>query len=211
MKKLFLIVVVILFATQGPAQVTENQSKSNAPSRGMGGRLGFYGGINIANINGDSESYDESLTGFQLGVMYCIYSSGEKFSCWLEPGYNAIGSGYNDTYVGGNQSYNGSVNLGYIMVPVIARFQSPMGLFGDIGIQPQFLVSAKDKYDGNSDDYKDYVNGFDFGIPVGVGYEFKKRIGVSARYYLGLSNINKVDSDSKDHNNVLSFRLHIRL
>ncbi len=86
-----------------------------------------------------------------------------------------------------------------------------MGLFGDIGVQPQLLVSAKDKYEGNTDDYKDYVNGFDVGVPIGVGYEYKKRVGLSARYYMGLSNINKMDTDSKDHNRVFSLRLHVRL
>jgi hypothetical protein len=209
MKKLNFMVLLIMLSLPLMAQESAGAVKSS----GVKGRLGFYGGVNFANINGDSDSYDEALTGYQLGVMYCVYSSGNIFSCWLEPGYNMIGSKYNDTYDAGSgtQNVNGSVNLGYIMVPVIARFQSPKGLFGDIGLQPQLLVSAKDKYDGNKDDYKDYVNSFDFGIPVGVGYEYKKKVGLSARYYMGLSNINKLDSDSKDHNSVFSLRLHVRL
>jgi hypothetical protein len=208
MKKLNLLLVALVLAAQLMAQETKPAPSSPSTSSMIAGRLGFYGGINFANINGDSQSYS-TLTGWQAGIMYCIFSSGGLFSCWLEPGYNAIGAKYGDSYGGGN--YSGSVALGYIMVPVIARFQSEKGLFGDIGVQPQFLVSAKDKYSGGSHDYKNYVNGFDMGIPVGVGYEYKKKFGISARYCFGITNINKMSSDGKDHNSVFSIRLHYRL
>ncbi len=125
MKKLNIMVLLVLLSVQLTAQ--ESTGAGAAP--GVKGRLGFYGGVNMANIGGDSESYDESLTGFQLGLMYCIYSSGEIFSCWVEPGYNAIGSKYNDSYSGGGgtQNFNGSVALGYIMVPAYCQVSSTHG------------------------------------------------------------------------------------
>jgi Outer membrane protein beta-barrel domain len=209
MKKLSIFLILFVLTNALYSQDAGSTGGSNSSAPGVSGRLGFYGGVNFATIGGDQESYDETLTGFQLGLMYCIYSSGTIFSCWVEPGYNAIGSKYGDSY--GGQTYEGSVNLGYIMVPVVARFQSEGGLFGDIGVQPQFLVSAKDKYDGGSDDFKDYVNSFDVGVPVGVGYEYKKKFGISARYYWGLSNIAKDSPDSKAYNRVFSLRLHYRL
>jgi outer membrane immunogenic protein len=213
MKKLISVLLVIFLSIQTMAQDTT--VKTSQPSTGTSApaveaprRFGIYGGVNFANIGGDSESYDESKTGYQFGFMYCLFSTG-LLNCWVEPGYNAIGSKYNDVSTSGTIS--GTVNLGYFMVPIVARLQTDIGLFGDIGVQPQVLVSAKDKYSGYNDDYKDYVNGFDFGGLIGAGFEFRKRVGLSARYYAGFSNINKKDTDSKDHNSVFSFRLHVRL
>jgi hypothetical protein len=218
MKKLIFMLLVTLLSVQMMAQdttmsatqPTATATSTNPPSVEAPRRFGVYGGVNFANINGDSESYDEAKTGYQFGFMYCLFTTG-LLSCWVEPGYNAIGSKYNDTYSGGGGSLSGTVNLGYIMVPVVARVQTEIGLFGDIGVQPQILVSAKDKYGGSNNDYKDYVNGFDFGGVIGAGFEFRKRVGLSARYYAGFSNINKMDTDSKDHNNVFGLRLHVRL
>ena len=75
-----------------------------------------------------------------------------------------------------------------------------------MGIQPGLLLSAKDKYEGITDDYKEYVNNFDFGIPIGVGYEFKNNLGVGIRVVPGLMNIN-AESDAKDRNLVAALRV----
>jgi outer membrane immunogenic protein len=208
MKKLNFLILTLILTVQIFAQDTKPAGATNTGAGAIKGRSGVYGGVNFSSIGGDSDSYSETLTGWQLGLMYCIYSTGGLFSCWVEPGYNAVGGKYSDTY--GGYSLNGSVNLGYIMIPIIARFQTQMGLFGDIGVQPQILVSAKDKYNGDTFDFKDEVNGFDYGIPVGVGYEHKKKVGIGARYYFGLGNINKSSTDGKDHNKGFSIRLHFR-
>ncbi|MBL0355839.1 MAG: hypothetical protein IPP72_02665 [Chitinophagaceae bacterium] len=50
------------------------------------------------------------------------------------------------------------------------------------------------------------MNGFDVGIPVGVGYVFAKTVGINFRYCHGLSNVNKNDP-AKDHNRVFLLRL----
>ena len=207
MKKTFSLLLLLFMVLLSVAQEGSNAQKSGAFASG---RLGAYGGVNFANIKEDDEEFNKSLTGFQLGLMYRLYSPGDLFSLWIEPGYNAIGGKYEESFE--DQTYSSSVNLGYIMIPVMARFQAQNGLFGDVGVQPQFLVSAKAKFDGEPDeDIKDEINGFDFGIPFGVGYEYKKKVGIRAGYYLGLSNLVKDGgSDIQAFNRVFSIRLHFR-
>lgn len=205
MKKTFSLLLLLFMVFISVAQEGSNAQKSGA----IAGKLGAYGGVNFANIVGDDEEGNKNLTGFQLGLMYRLFSKGDLFSLWIEPGYNAIGAKYEETYAG--QTYSSTINLGYIMVPVMARFQAQNGLFGDVGVQPQFLISAKEKSDGDSEDIKDYINGFDFGIPFGVGYEYKMKMGIRAGYYLGLSNlIEDGGSDYKAFNRGFSIRLHFR-
>lgn len=97
--------------------------------------------------------------------------------------------------------FSGNVNLVYLNFPVMYRYQSEGGFFGEIGLQPGFLLSAKDKYDGGgSEDYKDFVKGFEVGLPVGVGYKINDQISVGARGIYGLTNFDDSGSSEKDHN-----------
>jgi len=205
MKKTFSMMILLFMVLFSVAQEGSNAQKSGA----VAGRLGAYGGVNFANIVGDGDENNKTLTGFQLGLMYRLYSPGDLLSIWIEPGYNAIGAKSEESFE--DQTFTSSVNLGYIKIPVLARFQAQNGLFGDVGVQPQFLVSAKAKFDGESEDIKDEINGFDFGIPFGVGYEYNKKVGIRAGYYLGLSNLIKDGgSDFQAFNRVFSVRLHFR-
>jgi hypothetical protein len=84
--------------------------------------------------------------------------------------------------------------------------RDPLGFYAEAGVQPGFLLSAKDKYNGNTYDYKDTVNSFDFGIPVGIGYIFKRRLGLNVRYIFGVYDTGKAENE-KDHNHVWALRL----
>jgi len=206
MKKSLFYLVFLFIMTVGNAQDAATQPASGASP--TGGRFGIWAAYNLCSVTGESESWEGGYSGFGVGFMYCVARLGNITYIWVEPGYNQVGSNWEESFSG--QNYSGSVALSYISLPIIARFQTEGGLFGDIGFQPQVLVAAKDKYDGNSEDYKDYVNSFDFMIPIGAGYEFKKRFGISARYCIGVTNINK-ESDESDRNSVFSVRLHMRL
>ena len=166
-------------------------------------RFGIYAGANFAKINGN-DAFDESATGFNAGLMWCVLSTGGLLSVWLEPGYNQIGAKSSYSTGGGSETFK----LGYIMLPIMARLQTGIGLYGEIGVQTQLLVSAK----RGSADFKDDLNDFDWGVPVGLGFEFRKRVGISARYYFGFADVTDDSSiDSNDKNNVVSLRLHLRL
>lgn len=69
------------------------------------------------------------------------------------------------------------------------------------------MLSAKDKYDGDSYDYREWIKTFDLGIPLGVGYEFPNNFGVGLRVIPGITNINAGDYASyKDRNFVVALR-----
>ena len=56
------------------------------------------------------------------------------------------------------------------------------------------------------DDVKDDLKSIDFGLNFGFGYEFTENVFASARYNVGLSDINDVQcSDMKIQNGVLQF------
>jgi len=214
MKKLIYMVLVIFLSMQVVAQdttkpVTTDTSMTttqpaaatttttSAPATEKQRRFGIYAGANFANINGDAD-FNESATGFNAGLMYRLLSTGRLLSIWLEPGYSQIGDKYKNT-AGGSQS----VKLGYLMLPIMARVKTGIGLYGEIGVQTQVLVSAKN----GSADIKDEINGFDWGVPLGLGFELRNRIGISARWFTGFTDLSK--NSDKAHNSVISVRLHL--
>ena len=83
----------------------------------------------------------------------------------------------------------------YLNIPILANYYVIPGLAVKAGIQPAFLLSAKDE---DGDDIKDECNTFDFAIPIGASYEYKNFV-VDARYNFGLTKINK--DGSKSHKN----------
>ncbi len=208
MKKLIFMLSVLLSSFQMMAQdiamywiflpppATTTTTTTSAPETETPRRFGIYGGANFANINGDAD-YNESATGFNAGLMYCVFSTGRLLSIWLEPGYSQIGDKYSYG-TGGSQT----VKLGYIMLPIMARVKTGIGLYGEIGVQTQVLVSAK----SGDVDIKDDINGFDWGVPLGLGYEFRNRIGISARWFTGFTDLSKDTYEA--HNSVISVRLH---
>lgn len=156
-------------------------------------------GLQYCGINGDSESYDEALIGFHVGVGIRLLEFNNNFGIRTEINYSTQGSKYSDTYV------SGKVMLNYINLPILVRGTSKSGFYGEAGVQPGILVSAKDKYNDETYDYKDYINGFDFGGLLGLGYQ-KKKVGVGIRIAQGISNINKDEDEYKDRNFVASLR-----
>ncbi len=155
-------------------------------------------GFQMSNFNGDADSYDKMLAGFYVGLGIRLVELSDNFGIRTEVNYSSQGSKYSD-YV------SGKVMLGYINMPIVIRGASKGGFYGEAGVQPGFLLSAKDKYEGETYDFKEYINGFDFGGILGFGYQ-KKRIGVGVRVAQGLSNINKEGDDYKIRNFVGSLR-----
>lgn len=159
-----------------------------------------YGKLSVritnASLPGESESYKNRI-GAQAGITFPLANFSDV---------SGITAGLNGSLQGANyeedNGLNGKVSLFYVNLPLVVRYQTPGGFYGEAGIQPGLLLSAKDKYNGITEDYKDFVKKFDFGIPIGIGYEFKNNIGIGVRLIPGLTNINTYD-DIKDHNFVI--------
>jgi hypothetical protein len=65
------------------------------------------------------------------------------------------------------------------------------------------LLTAKDKYEGGSYNYRDYLKWYEMGLLIGGGYNINDKINVGARAGIGLTNINS-EGNNKDHNLLIS-------
>jgi len=94
-----------------------------------------------------------------------------------------------------NQSnkYDGATaNFNYLSVPVLAKYGFKNTGFSLLaGPQIGFLLSAKAKGDGVSQDLKSNLQDFNFGLAFGAEYALPLGLVISARYNYGLTNIDK--------------------
>lgn len=189
----------LLFAAISAGLTLTAFSQKKAMS--MATRYGALLGITGSTIGGESDSYNSLLIGGQGGFLLSIDPGVPDHIVWqVEANVSMQGAKYTDPGV------SGKVQTTYVNLPIVIQNKMSSGFFGEAGLQPGFLVSAKDKYNGRTDDYKDYVNTFDLSVPLGLGFHFSKIVAINLRYMFGLSNINKTGTD-KDHNRVWAFRL----
>ncbi|WP_299107978.1 porin family protein [uncultured Tenacibaculum sp.] len=132
-------------------------------------KFGIKGGLNFAQITGANSLKSDRKTDFNVGVMAEIPIS-EKFSFQPELLYSKQGS---------------SVNLDYLNIPLLGKYYLTEGLSIQAGPQIGFLLSANT----NGVNVKRSFKTFDFGVDVGLGYQFKNGLSLGARYNYGLSNI----------------------
>ena len=80
----------------------------------------------------------------------------------------------------GEYSKKEALNFGYIDVPVLAHytFGSHFGVFA--GLQPGFLISAKN----DDKNFKDECESFNFSIPIGIEWTFNSPMTLSAKYVI---------------------------
>jgi hypothetical protein len=180
MKKIFMMAVMAVAALTANAQQAEG-SFSLQPKVGL----------NVSSLSGDGW---KSKAGFTAGVEG-MYQATEKFGVSAAVMYSMQGAKVKNV-----SDYK--LNYGYINIPILANYYVVKGLAVKAGIQPGFMVSAKEKVGDLSRNVKDACNTFDFTIPVGVSYEFYN-IVVDARYNFGLTKtIKNVD---KNKNGVFQF------
>jgi hypothetical protein len=128
-------------------------------------------------------------------------------TAWGGINFSMQGAGWEESFDG--TTYNGNTRLWYMNIPLTGRYTFASGFYGEAGIQPGILLSAKDKEGGSSYNYRDYIKPVDFSIPLGIGYNFPNNFGVGLRVIPGVSNINKGDYDNyKDHNFVIALKLN---
>ena len=167
---------------------------------------GFIG-PSLNNISGESTSWMYTFGG-QAGVEANVPFKNSKLPLTAWAGLNLSAQGAAWEYDFAGETYSGRTRLWYLYVPLTGRYNLENGFYFEAGLQPGFLLSAKDKEDGDSFDYRDYIKTFDLGIPLGIGYKFANNFGVSFRFTPGVTNVNKGENDAyKDHNMNFSLRL----
>ena len=155
-------------------------------------KFGVKAGINLSNWGGDVEGTD-SKVGLLVGGFAEIKLS-DKFAVQPELLYSGMGAKDGDV----------SLNLNYLAVPVMAKYFVAEKFSLEAGPQIGFLMSAKAKLDGESEDIKDAFKSTDFGFNLGAGYDFTENISAGLRYNMGLSNILEGSGDFKGTNNAFS-------
>ncbi|MCT2563795.1 porin family protein [Chryseobacterium herbae] len=195
MKKLILGLAVtassLAFAQQTP------KSSSNPVT------FGVKGGMNVSSLSKDEGLDDQkSKIGFNAGVFANIPVA-ESFSIQPEVLYSQYGAKADYTVLG--NKFSSSTKLDYIAVPVMFQYNLIPNLFVEAGPEFGFLVSAKNKIknesNGNSstsDNYKDDLKSFNFGIGLGAGYYFTDNFGITARYVAGLTDVAKDRPNGSD-------------
>lgn len=174
-------------------------------------KYGVKAGLNLSTLTGDIEDV-KSLAGFHAGGFVEIKLM-DKFAIQPELMYSTQGakSEYTFSESGFVVDAEEKVKLGYINLPIMAKYFVAPGFTIEAGPQVGFLLSAKNEYDysasgfgmteseSGENDIKDDTESIDFGFNVGAGYEFTENIFVQARYNFGLTNIAKdVDGDIKN-------------
>jgi hypothetical protein len=154
-------------------------------------------GISKSSITGGDSWRDP--WGIQAGAILPILNFNQTLSLRVEGNFSMQGAKWED------YDTEGRLNLLYLNAPLVIRYKGRGGFFGEAGIQVGLLLSAKDKWEDISENIKDYMNIFDFSIPLGVGYEFRNNLGLGLRVIPGISDITE-DEDEVDRNFVIALR-----
>ncbi len=154
-------------------------------------KYGAKGGLNLANIVGDDAGDANNYVGFNAGFFVEIPVT-DKLIFQPEILYSAQGSKSEGIVDGYN--VDATLKFNYINLPLMFKYQVANKFSLEAGPYIGFLTSAKLKFDveglgSDTVDMKDDVKSTDFGIGVGMNYEFSDVIFANARYQGGLTEI----------------------
>ena len=154
---------------------------SNAQETKFGAKLG----MNISNITSEGLS-TSSLVGAHLGGFAEVGIS-DKFKIQPELLFSMQGAKVEDS----------KTKLNYINLPVLAKYYVVDKLAVIAGPQVGFLMSAKETFESESLDAKDFYKTISLSFNIGASYDLTDNIFVDVRYNLGLSNIAKEITDEE--------------
>lgn len=166
MKKIILVAVVLLVGSVDvQAQLV---------------RFGFKGGLNYANQNGsnitvNSDNYNtDAITSYHAGLVAELKLT-DGFSIQPELLYSTQGA----TYKNAVEEFENE--LGYLSIPVLAKFNLNKTVSLDLGPQASFLLSERNNFDVKN------AETFEFGVAGGLSLNLTKRFFIQGRYVLGLT------------------------
>jgi hypothetical protein len=179
--KIYLLIAVVLLAQTLNAQLT----------------AGVKAGANLLKIDGKSFK-EEFKTGYHAGA-FAMIGLGDKFGIQPEVLWNQTKT-RTDTTIKNLPSdafsafKNGEVKLDYLSIPVLLNYKF-IGNFLSLQAGPQFgILLNKDK--NLLQNGKEAFKGGDFSLLGGAQIKISKFVG-SARYVVGLNNLNDIDNQDK--------------
>jgi hypothetical protein len=186
MKKFSTILCIMFFASVG------------AFAQGVSG--GIKAGLNLANQTYSGNGYTTSpsfLPGLHGGV-YLTAMFSEHLGLQPEVLYSGQGA----------KSGDYKLQMAYVNVPVLVRYNVNSLLSFHAGPQLGFLMSAKGKVSSGSTDLKDEFKSTDLSLAAGVGIDLPIKLNFSFRFVQGLSNIANID-DNVDNVKAKNYTLQL--
>jgi hypothetical protein len=179
--KFYLLIAMILLAQAVNAQFT----------------AGVKGGANLTKIDGKSFK-EEFKTGYLLGG-FAMIGLGEKFALQPEVLWNQsvtrVDTSFKTVYQSAFQEVkDGNVKLNYLSVPVLLNYKL-IGNFLSLQVGPQFGILIN-KDDNLLENGRQAFKSGDFSMLGGAQIKISKFVG-SARYVVGLNNLNDIDNKDK--------------
>ena len=168
----------------------------------QGVSFGLKGGLNISNVDasGGGLSLDtKTLVGFHLGGYFTAMLTG---NLGIQP--ELLYSTQGDVYDILGSSY--TTHLNYITIPVLLRYNINDMFSFHVGPQLGLLTSANVVSGSTTTDVKDQTNGTDFSLAFGGTIDLPMKINLTARYCLGLSDI---DKNSNSTTKTTNFQLSV--
>lgn len=171
-------------------------------------KFGVKAGLNLANLTNLEDS--SMKTGFHAGGFVEIKLN-DKFAVQPELLYSTQGAKvkYTETYSGQSTTYKEKVKTGYLNIPIMAKYFVSDKFSLEAGPQIGFLMSAKDEIGNETENIKKQLKSTDFGLNIGLGYDFTESISANVRYNLGLSEVQKekLEGDESIKNSVFQLSL----
>ena len=192
----------------------------NAQEKTEASQVGIKTNLNVTSFMGDDVKDDNFKLGWSAGLYYHIPVN-QTLAIQPEVNFSRVGAKYKNDLVDTQNiktTYSNSTTLDYVQVPVLLKIYPGGTRFNfEIGPQVGFNVYAsnKVKFDTNVNgqnvvteqkrDISDDVEKVDFGAVAGVGYNITDNVNVGVRYYLGLKDTFKSESNFDAKNQGFSF------
>jgi hypothetical protein len=182
MKKTFSILALALLVAGGHLRAQSFQ-------------LGIKGGGNLSSFVGGSGPTYSSTTfmgGWNAGV-FTNFFLGNHFAIAPELLYTTAGASIKTTNSENNQVVyiHTPFHLAYLSVPVMAKYRFTGGFYLETGPEVNFNVSGSN---WQNQSVKNITNGAEFAWGAGLGFQSPIGLGIGARYNVGLTKVNNVNS-----------------
>ena len=157
--------------------------------------IGAKVGMNIADVNADDSDPRIGLCAGFMGEYFIT----DKFAVQGEVLYSMQGYKYDGNNAG--LSADATAKMDYLNIPILAKLYLKNGLNIYAGPQFGFCVKSKMEVESGSNsatvDMKDQTNTFDFGLALGVGYDFPMGLTTDLRITPSFTNVMK-DPETDD-------------
>jgi opacity protein-like surface antigen len=170
---------------------------------------GIKAGANYAKLTSDMDP--DYIFGFHAGLV-AEYKLTSQFALQPELLYSLEGAKAEMDFREGEFFFSSEekIKLGYINLPVMAKYYVTPALSFEAGPQIGFLISGESEYEiasnfdefeideSGTEDIRDEVKKISFGLNFGLGYDISSSLFVQARYHLGLSDISDYDEQDDE-------------